>query len=341
MSIILFILSVALLLLVIAVWVGFASSLLLTSHYELKQKAQHGDQQAKVVYGLTHGGRQIFVALLFGGLIAVCLLTTLLDAVMPSLLASVFTALLVAFFGILVPFLYGEKLGLALTTWFAPVAAKMLTVMQPVTRPIAERIDIAIGKKSVLYSKEQLLKIIDSHADATLTDISPDEALLVRNSLSFSDRYVKDIMVPRNMVSMVASHAEIGPLMMDEMHQSGHSRFPVFQHDNPDQIVGMLYLHNLVGDKKSGAVSKLMSSKVYFVHEELDLNHVLHAFLKTKNHLFIVVNNFEEFVGVISIEDILEQILGKQIVDEFDNYENLREVAQLRAKKEASKNNHV
>jgi CBS domain containing-hemolysin-like protein len=260
---------------------------------------------------------------------------------MPAVLAAVFATILVALFGILAPFLYGEKLGLQLTTWFAPIAAKMLTVMQPVTRPIADRIDIAIGKKSVLYSKEQLLKVIDAHANTDLTDISVDEALLVRNSLSFSDRFVKDIMVPRNMVSMVASNAEIGPLMMDEMHQSGHSRFPVFQHDNPDQIIGMLYLHNLVGDKKSGSVSKLMSNKVYFVHEELDLNHVLHAFLKTKNHLFIVVNNFEEFVGVISIEDILEQILGRQIVDEFDNYENLREVAGLRAKKQASKNSHV
>ena len=79
-----------------------------------------------------------------------------------------------------------------------------------------------------------------------------------------------------------------------------------------------------------------MSPKVFFVHEELDLSHALNGFIKTKHHLFIVVNNFEEFVGILTIEDVLEQLLGRQIVDEFDAYENLREVALLRAKKERS-----
>jgi CBS domain containing-hemolysin-like protein len=77
-----------------------------------------------------------------------------------------------------------------------------------------------------------------------------------------------------------------------------------------------------------------MSKDVYFVHEDLALQHVLEAFLKTKHHLFIVVNSFEEYVGVITIEDLLEQIIGAKIVDEFDQYDDLRAVASSIAKKQ-------
>ena len=185
----------------------------------------------------------------------------------------------------------------------------------------------------MLYSKEQLLNIIDDHTKSQYADISADEARLVRHSLSYGDKKISDIMIPRKVVSMVSATDQMGPILMNELHKSGHSRFPVYDPDHTDMIVGTLYLKSLVGDKASGPVKKTMSDKVYFVHEELDLNHALDAFIKTKHHIFIVVNNFEEFVGILTIEDVIEQILGRQIVDEFDNYENLREVAALRTKK--------
>jgi CBS domain containing-hemolysin-like protein len=134
----------------------------------------------------------------------------------------------------------------------------------------------------------------------------------------------------------VSVEDEVGPLFMDELHKSGHSRFPVYDPEKDDAIVGILYLRDLIGSKKSGSVKALMSPQVYFVHEELDLNHALNGFIKTHHHLFIVINNFEEFVGILTIEDVLEQVLGRQIVDEFDAYENLREVALLRARKDSS-----
>jgi CBS domain containing-hemolysin-like protein len=91
-------------------------------------------------------------------------------------------------------------------------------------------------------------------------------------------------------------------------------------------------LHDLVITKENKKVKDVMRREVYYVHEEQTLDHALKAFIKTKHHLFIVINSFEEFVGIITIEDILEQIIGKKIIDEFDKYDDLREVAALRAK---------
>src|SRR3990167_8528946 len=137
-------------------------------------------------------------------------------------------------------------------------------------------------------------------------------------------------MTPRRAARIVSVKDSIGPVLMGELHDSGFSRFPVYQ-DKEDHIVGTLYIHDLVAVKTGGEVRNFMDKKVYYVHDQQTLNHVLQAFLKTKHHLFIVVNNFEDFVGVITIEDVLEQILGQPIIDEFDKYDDLREVAKLEA----------
>jgi magnesium and cobalt transporter len=148
---------------------------------------------------------------------------------------------------------------------------------------------------------------------------------------------VSDVMVPRRGVKLVKASDAVGPIIMDELHDSGHSRFPVYEGDDEDHIVGTLFLRDLVHARKGGAISGLMDGKVYYVHEDYTLEQALHAFLKTKRHLFIVINNFEEFVGIITIEDILEQVIGHKIIDEFDQYEDMRAVAQHQAEKEHAK----
>jgi Mg2+/Co2+ transporter CorC len=65
--------------------------------------------------------------------------------------------------------------------------------------------------------------------------------------------------------------------------------------------------------------------KIYAVF--IRFYHFLQAFLKTKRHLFIVVNGFEEVIGIVTIEDVIEQIIGQPIMDEFDQYQDLRAVA--------------
>jgi len=124
---------------------------------------------------------------------------------------------------------------------------------------------------------------------------------------------------------------------MDELHASGHSRFPVYQ-DKPDNVIGLLYARDLINAHASGQVRNLMKKRVLYIHEDQTLSQALQAFLKTHHHLFIVVNSFEEKVGVVTLEDIVEQIIGKPVVDEFDKYDDLRAVAAHSAKIEHQKN---
>jgi len=139
--------------------------------------------------------------------------------------------------------------------------------------------------------------------------------------------------VPKRVVKMVAASETVGPILLDELSKSGHSRFPVYD-EKRDNIVGILYLHDLVASKETGRVDEVMSKKLTYVHEDFTLYQTLQAFLKTKRHLFLVVNSYEELVGIITIEDVIEQMIGRPIVDEFDRYDDLRAVAAAAAHKE-------
>lgn len=178
---------------------------------------------------------------------------------------------------------------------------------------------------AAFYSKQELLSQIERDHEV----LDKDEKLLIRQALQYQERTVKAIMTPRSVVITVAADDTVGPVFLDRLHKSGHSRFPVVDGDI-DHTVGVLYLHSLVPlDPRIKKVSDIMSERVRYVHQDKPLDHILEAFLRTKCHLYMVVNEFEEVTGVVSIEDVLEALIGRKIVDEFDQYEDLRAVAKL------------
>lgn len=175
-----------------------------------------------------------------------------------------------------------------------------------------------------IASREELLYTVD-HLPKILTR---DEQKLIRHGLEFSGVTVESVMTPRSVMDVVKKDELLGPLMLDELHKTGHSRFPVYDGD-VDHIVGILYVRNLMQlhDKKTHKASELMTVPVHYIKEDQTLDHALAAFLRTHHHLFVVVNEYRETVGLLSLEDTIEALLGRKIVDEFDTHEDLRAVA--------------
>lgn len=211
----------------------------------------------------------------------------------------------------------------------------VLVFLTPVTAVlrswfVRKPIDVSLP----FVSKEELIELVRA-SESSHASLSGDERSIAVHALSFSDKIIADVMVPRRVVKGVDVKAQVNLKLMSELHESGFSRFPVYE-ENLDHIVGTLYLKNLVGAAKSDTrrVKDVFDKSVYFVNESQTLNHALNAFLRTKHHLFIVVNEFQEMTGVITIEDVIEQLIGRKIVDEFDKYDDLREVAALAAKKD-------
>ncbi len=303
---------------------------------ELKRRARSRDQLAAVLYRSASFGLSAQVVLGACALLAFYLSFVLLERALGAWLALP-VLLVLGGFGVLLVEAKGgaSKTALWLAARVSPGLSWLLERLQPLFESISRAIRRLrpIRVHSGLYEKEDLVQLLERQRSQADNRIAPAEIDLLTHALSYGDKTVADALVPKRVVKSVAVGEPIGPVLMGELHASGHSRFPVYE-ANKDSIVGVLYLHDLIVIEKIGIVRDVMRPKVTYVHEEFTLHQTLQAFIKTKQHLFIVVNTFEEYVGIITIEDVLERVIGKLIVDEFDHYDDLRAVAAAAARKD-------
>jgi CBS domain containing-hemolysin-like protein len=216
---------------------------------------------------------------------------------------------------------------------------KLLNLLHPVLSKLSKFISSLnpVTVHTGLYDKEDLLEFFKIQNNQLDNRISEQDLRIAFGALTFGDKLVRDVMTPRRQVTLVAASDTIGPLLMDELHASGFSRFPVVgaptTEANP-QIIGTLYFKDLIEHQSRGKVSEVMQKGAHYIDENSTLRDALNVFLKTRHHLLVVMNKFEEIVGVISLEDVMEQILGQKIVDEFDRSRDLREEAAADAQQE-------
>lgn len=194
--------------------------------------------------------------------------------------------------------------------------------IRPITTVIREPI---IHSATDIASREELEYIIQN-SDGIL---GKREKTMIASVMHFDQKVVRDFMTPRAVIDSIDAGELLGPLILDGLHKTGHSQFPVTDGDI-DHVVGMLHIQDLltVAGHKSSRVRTVMEPHVYYIRDDQLLAHALAAYLRTKHHLFIVVNQYRETVGLLSMEDVLEALIGEKIVDEFDAHDDLRKVAE-------------
>ena len=180
------------------------------------------------------------------------------------------------------------------------------------------------GNDKHLGSSAELRHLIDA-SDNVLT---PDEKKLIVHGLSFNGQLVSSIMTPRDAISSIDKSEFLGPLALNDLHKIGHSRLPVIN-GGIDHIVGVLNIQNMLtlDVKKSMTAEKAMDSGINYIRHDQTLNQALAAFLKTHKHLFIVINESRETVGLLTLNDVISELIGHPIIDEFDTHDNLHAVA--------------
>lgn len=328
-----FILAIAFLLLALAV-LALRQSFRFVPVRELKRQARSNEPLARALYRAASYGTDLEIVLWLLIALLLILSFSLLNAIAPSMLAFIVVALAVGLGFAWMPDAGLAKISPQLVVSITPPLIWLLELL----RPALKRVSSFINKHQVtmhsgMYERDDLLRLLDQQKQQPDSRIPQEQLDLLISALTYGDKAVYECMVPRRIVRSVSAEDSVGPILIRDLHGSGYSRFPVYQ-EKPDKFVGTLYLRDLVNLKHTGKVKDVMEQSVYYVHEEYPLEQVLHAFLKTKHHLFIVVDKFEEYVGIITIEDIIEQILGCKIVDEFDAYDDLRAVAADHARHE-------
>jgi CBS domain containing-hemolysin-like protein len=302
---------------------------------EMKRRARAGDTVAAAMYRAASYGSSLRALLwILVVLVAAVFFVTVSNAT-ESWFAIITSGALLWFGFIWLPAQEATRTGVWFASKLAPVFEKVLQYLHPVLDRIAKfiRRHRPVSMHTGIYDKDDLLSLFERQKVQGDNRVDQHTLEIVEHVLKFADKKVADILTPRRVVKAVSVDDTVGPVIMTDLHKSGHSRFPAYE-GKQDNIVGILYLRDLVKAKAGGTVQKIMSKTVCYVHEDQPLTEALQAILKTHQQLFVVVNSFEEYVGIVTIEDIMEEIVGKQIVDEFDQYDDLRAVAKKLADKE-------
>ncbi len=168
--------------------------------------------------------------------------------------------------------------------------------------------------------------------------IKPYQEQIIERILTLQNKMVKDVMTPRTVVFSLSEHLTLEEAS-GNMKKWEHSRFPVYDEDIED-VVGVVLTKELFialsEGKEDTPLTELMRP-VHFVVETATLNSVLMEFLGSRQQLFIVLDEYGGMSGLISLEDILEEILGREIVDESDVVTDKRALARLRRQRLTSR----
>ncbi|TWI00244.1 magnesium and cobalt transporter [Luteimonas cucumeris] len=181
-----------------------------------------------------------------------------------------------------------------------------------------ERIGLALSGEPT--SREDLVELLrDAQGDGL---IAADTLRMMEGAIAVSDLSVGDVMIPRSQMVALPADAKFLDLMK-QVVESGHSRFPVYGEDS-DEILGILLakdlLRGVVADNGPGSVRELLRPAV-LIPESKRLNVLLREFRLSRNHMAIVVDEYGGVAGLVTIEDVLEQIVG-EIDDEHDDAED-------------------
>lgn len=304
---------------------------------ELKRRANKGDEVALLLHKTAAYGAN---AKLLIGLLAVLFASVsivLFDAALGSGLASM-TVIGLCLSAYIFVYTQGgaTKTSTKLATKLSPAISWVVERAHPLVDAVTRRVSNMIKKTehTGVYERDDLLQLLDKQQKQPDNRINTDDLEIVKNVLEFGDKHVSDICIPKRVVQSVGLQETVGPVLMGELHNGGHSRFPVYDEANKEAVVGVLYLRDMITEKQGAKVSSVMRKHIAYIHEDATLRQALQAFLKTRQQLCVVVNQFEEYVGILTLEDVLEQVIGTAIIDEFDEYEDLRAVAASMALKE-------
>ena len=246
---------------------------------------------------------------------------------------SVFFTLIILLFSEILPKTAGVAYAKNLAAWIALPLNGLIKIMSPLIW-LCQAVTHLIPKQE----KEALISIEEIEQVAVLGRISgeidPQQEKVIANILKLQNKTVRRVMTPRTVVFSLSEHLTIDEALKMKEQWSRHSRVPVYDKDQ-DDIVGIVLsrsiLLSLSEGRKDQALSALMQP-VHFVPEAAPLNKILMEFFEHRIHLFVVVDEYGSVTGVISLEDIIEEIVGREIIDESDTAGNLREYARHRKK---------
>jgi metal transporter CNNM len=312
-----------------AIFSGLNIGLMMVRPAELKRKAAHGDAVAEKLYHYRKDGTYLIVCVLLGNVAVISTLSLLLESIAGGLIAGVVTTLTVTIFAEIVPQTIFVRKGYKFSRHFFWLLNIIFLLFWPLARPLTIILNRLLGEElPTIFTREEISHLVDEHAKehSHHSGIDIDESRIVRGALAYGQVEAREVMTPIEEVNDVQADDELDIPLLIRLKKNGHSRFPVLD-SGTNEYVGVLYMKDLLAVELPQPVAHLYRDRIFDVPEDAQLDTVLSRFIQTKSHLFLVTSEEEpgegaepeeKVVGIITLEDVIEKILNREIADEFD-----------------------
>jgi CBS domain containing-hemolysin-like protein len=318
--------EVSLLVLASAICSGLNIALMALDIGDLRRKAKLGNKQARRVLPLRRNTHLTLASILFTNVAAVSASSLVLEHRFNGWVAGFLSTILIVIFGEVMPQALFSKDPLAWTSRFAPVLYGMRFITYPLSKPLQILLDDLFPKeRTPLQSRRELGLLITEHIADKNSELDDDEAEIMKGALSLSETRVRDIMTDIRHTYWLTPETELSGEKIDEIKHRGFSRIPVF---NPEHTHcnGVLLMKDLVDvdfDDNHYRVSDMGLHSTEPVGSMTALDTLFRIFISAGSHL-IPVEKEDHIIGIVTIEDLLEAIVGHEIEDETDRQKNRR-----------------
>ncbi len=320
--------EILLLLILSAICSGLNVALMSLDLADLRRKVSLGNLDAKRVLPLRKNTHLSLAAILLTNTAMISASSIVLEHYMNGIIAVIISTLLVVTFGEILPQAYFAKRALWVCARFAPILRLMIFITYPISKPLQLLLDGLFGRQedSKLQSRDELGILISEHIGHNESELDDDEVDIIRGALSLSEKKVGDIMTPIKDVYHLLPNTIIDDAQIAEIKDQGWSRIPVI---NKRQTIcyGLLLMKDLVDvdfEEEPMHIQDAPLHSTNVIGSRTALDTLLRKFIKSGVHLAPVELN-DKIVGIVTIEDLMEEIVGHEIEDETDR----------RAKKEA------
>lgn len=307
------------LLLFSALFSGLTLGLLSLDKSELERKIKLGDSNAEKIYQVRENGSILLVTLLVGNVLVNAVLSVFLGSIMSGFWAVALSTFLIVLFGEILPQAFFARHALRYGPKFVPIVKVVMFMVWPISYPIAWILEKTVGaEKETVWSKSELEEIIKDHEDSELSDLDSDEQKIILGALEYSDKKAGEVMTYRDDCFLISADTVLTESILRRIKNEGYSRIPVFE-ERKRNIVGILYTKDLITLRETVPVSDVYrENSIVKTSTDETLDDLLNIFINEKIHMAYVRNSQNEFVGLITLEDIVEEIIKTEIQDETD-----------------------
>ena len=333
--------AILVLLLLSAFFSGSETALTAASRGKLRTAADKGSRGAESALIVTEDNERLIGSILLGNNVVNILATSLATAILTKLfgqngvaLATLGMTLLVLIFSEVLPKTYAitnpETVAARVASpiryvilVFSPMVSAVRLLVRLVLRMFGVKAD---PDSNILAVREEIAGALQlGHSEGVVEKEDRDRIL---GALDLSERFVEEVMLHRSGIQMIDASLPV-PQILAQVLESPHTRLPLYR-DDPENVVGVLHAKDLLramhrmledGTMDTDEMNKFdimsVAMKPYFIPETTTLDDQMRKFLERKTHFALVVDEYGGLEGLITLEDILEEIVG-EIADEFD-----------------------